>query len=72
MNDLKKIYSASIKSERDDANKKVRDTQRSYDALVNKDSDYAYIIKSMLFLYKESAEVYNKAPSEIMFEHEPF
>tara|TARA_R110000764_G_scaffold10764_14_gene32874 strand:+ start:834 stop:1052 length:219 start_codon:yes stop_codon:yes gene_type:complete len=72
MDDLKKIYSNSIKSARVDANKKVSDAQRSYDILADKDSDYAHVIKSMLFLYKQSAEIYNNAPSEIIFEHEAF
>jgi len=72
MSDLKKIYSVSIKSAKAEANKKVRDTQKAYDLLKDKNSDYAYIINSMLFLYKESAEIYNNAPSEIIFEHEAF
>ena len=72
MSELKTIYSANLKNARAEANKKVRDTQKAYDTLANKESDYAYVVKSMLFLYKESAEVYNKAPSKIVFEHEPF
>ena len=72
MSELKKIYSVSLKSAKAEANKKVRDTQKAYDLLASKDSDYAFIIKAMLRLYKDSAEVYNNAPSEIMFDHEPF
>ena len=72
MSELKKIYTVSLRSAKAEANKKVRDTQKAYDLLKDKDSDYAFIIKAMLNLYKDSAEVYNKAPSEIMFDHEPF
>ena len=72
MSDLKKIYTVSLKSAKAEANKKVRDTQIAYDLLKNKESDYAFIIKSMLDLYIQSAEVYNNAPSEILFDHEAF
>jgi len=72
MSDLKKIYSVSLKCERVKANEKVRNTQKAYDLLKDKNSDYACILNSMLFLYKESAEVYNNAPSEIVFDHEAF
>ena len=72
MSDLKKIYSVSLKSAKAEANKKVRDTQKAYDILANKDSDYAFIIKAMLRLYIDSAEVYNNAPSEILFDREAF
>ena len=72
MNNLKKIYSVSVKEAKAEANKKVRDTQKAYDLLKDKNSDYAYIIKSVLDLYINSAEVYNNAPSEILFEHEAF
>ena len=68
MNDLKKIYTVSLMAAKAEANKKVRDTQNSYDLLRDKDSDYAFIIKAMLRLYIDSAEVYNNAPSEIMFD----
>ena len=72
MSELKKIYTVSIKEAKAEANKKVRNTQKAYDLLENKDSDYAFIIKAVLDLYIDSAEVYNNAPSEIMFDHEPF
>ena len=72
MSDLKKVYTVSLREAKAEANKKVRNTQLAYDLLKDKDSDYAFIIKSMLRLYIDSAEVYNNAPSEIMFEHEPF
>ena len=72
MNDLKKIYDVSLRAAKTEANKKVRDTQKAYDLLKNKDSDYAFVIKAMLNLYIDAAEVYSKAPSEIMFDHEPF
>jgi hypothetical protein len=72
MTELKKIYSASVKAARDKANKTVRETQKAYDLLKNKESDYAFIIKNVLDLYIESADVYNSAPSEILFDHEAF
>jgi len=72
MSDLKKIYSVSVREAKAEANKKVRDTQKAYDLLKDKDSDYAFIIKSVLDLYVDSSEVYNNAPSEILFEHEAF
>ena len=72
MSELKKIYTVSLKEAKAEANKKVRNTQKAYDLLENKDSDYAFIIKAVLDLYIDSAEVYNNAPSEIMFDHEPF
>ena len=72
MSDIKKIYSVSVKSAKAEANKKVRDTQKSYDILKNKESDYAFVIKAVLNLYIQSAEVYNNAPSEILFDHEAF
>ena len=72
MNDLKKIYSVSVKSARAKANKAVRDAQKSYGSLKDKESDYAFVIKKMLDLYIQSAEVYNNAPSEILFDHEAF
>ena len=72
MSDIKKIYSVSVKSAKAEANKKVRDTQKAYDILENKKSEYAFVIKSVLNLYIQSAEVYNNAPSEILFDHEAF
>ena len=47
MTELKKIYSVSVKAARDKANKTVRDTQKTYDLLKNKESDYAFIIKTV-------------------------
>jgi hypothetical protein len=67
MNELKKIYRVSIKSEKAAANKKVRDAQRGYDALNDKTSEYAVINKSILDLHIESAKIYNNAPNEITF-----
>ena len=72
MNRIKRIYTVRLKNERAEANKKVRNTQKAYDLLVDKNSDYAFILNSMLVLYIQSAEVYNNAPSEILFEHEAF
>ena len=72
MSDLKKIYSASIRSIKAGENKKVSETRKCYEALSDKTSDYAIIIKSILDLHMESAKIYNNAPDEIVFEHEAF
>ena len=72
MSDLKKVYSVSVKAARAEANKKVRAAGKGYHLLKDKDSDYAIIVKAVLDLYIQSAEVYNNAPSEIYFDREQF
>ena len=65
MSDINDIYRISVKCARDDANKKVICTQKAYDTLKDKNSDYAIVVRAVLDLYIKSAEVYNSAPSEI-------
>ena len=72
MSELRKLYSANIKLLRSEVKLRVREAQRGYDALPNKDSDYAVVLKSFLDLHIASAEIYNDASDEIVFEHEAF
>ena len=72
MSDLKDIYKISLRDYRAKAKKALRENEKAYDCLVNKNSDYANIILAMQRLHRDAAEIYDNAPDEIMFDHEPF
>jgi hypothetical protein len=65
MNDFKKIYSVSLKNCRSKSKKVLRENERAYNSLVNKDSEYAKIIKAMQDLHRKVADIYDNAKDDI-------
>jgi len=72
MNEIKKIYKISLNACRTKSKKALRENERAYDCLKNKDSDYANAILAIQRLHRDVVEIYDNAPDEIMFDHEAF
>ena len=67
MQSINQLYTANIKMARRDANETVKCSQRVYDSLKDKSSEYGVMCKRLLDLHIKAAAVYNDAPSEIDF-----
>jgi hypothetical protein len=59
------IYGVSLKSIRQESSQKVKDIERNYNALVNKDSQYGREVKALLDLYRMVDQIWRTAPSEV-------
>lgn len=62
---MKDVYTITLKEYRSTARKRVREGERCYNSLKNKDSDYAKAVFSILELNKCVCKVYDNAPDEI-------
>jgi biopolymer transport protein ExbD len=65
MSDIKKIYTASLRECRQEAKTTMKDAERAYLILKNKDSEYGRIVKAMAVLHRKAFLIYENAPNEI-------
>jgi len=69
MNEFSKVYKVTLKYARAMSKKRLRENERCYDSLKNKDTDYARVVKAIQDLHRQSAEIYANAADDI-FEDE--
>lgn len=62
MNTINDIYLISLKDIRRQSKKRLRENEKCYDSLKNKDSEYARIVKALQDLHREVYEIYRNAP----------
>ena len=65
MSDFELIYTVSLKDARSALRIKVHENNKFYEALRNKESDYAKAVKAIGDLHKKALAVYESAPLEI-------
>lgn len=63
--ELKKVYSLSVKHERQRMKKALDENKMCYESLINKESDYAKAVKALGDLREKAYSVYRDAPSTI-------
>lgn len=59
------VYNISLKDHRSKAKKRLRENERCYDSLKNKDSLYARQIFALQELHRKVSNIYDTAPSVI-------
>jgi len=62
---MKTIYRVSLGDARKEAASKLDQNRRAYQALKNKDSDYANTLLALQDLHRQVYEIYWEAPDEI-------
>ena len=66
------IYRMSIKDHRARIKKLLRENERCYDSLKNKDSFYAKQVFALQKLHRQVSEIYDNAPDECDYDDKPF
>jgi len=65
MSGFKSIYKISLRAARAKSKKTLRENERAYSSLKNKDSDYAKTIKALQDLHRQVSEIYDSADDDI-------
>ena len=59
------VYKISLSDHRRESAKILKENERAYSSLANKDSSYAKHIKALQDLHRQVYEIYKNAPNEL-------
>ena len=59
------LYKISLPDHRRDSSKRLKENERAYASLTNKESPYAKQMKALQDLHRQVYEIYKNAPSEL-------
>lgn len=72
MSEFTGMYKITISNLRNESRQELRNLEKSYSTLSDKESDYALVLKSILELKRSVAEIYENAEDDIFSDRKPF